>query len=219
MLFRRLLGAALLVSSAACTPESKRWLVDDPRALHGAHTLVLGEPRLGESPLGPALCFDGDDGLIADLNPLQGLEAFTLEVLARIDAVGDPAHSEPRFVHIESAEGLRATVEARVTSTQFFVDTHLHTNSDKLTLANSASLHPVGRWNWIALSYAEGHMRHFVDAVEDGHGDVPFRPMGAGKMSLGVRQNRVHYFQGCIRELRVSPRALPAEQLQRAHGG
>jgi hypothetical protein len=35
-------------------------------------------------------------------------------------------------------------------------------------------------------------------------------------MSLGVRQNLRYWFQGCIRELRISDRALPAGELQSA---
>jgi hypothetical protein len=106
-------------------------------------------------------------------------------------------------------------MEARVTTTQFYVDTFLLAGSARLTLAAKDKLHAVGRWTWLALTYSEGQMRHFVDGVEDANGSVVIPAMGPGKMSFGVRQNLVHYFSGCIRELRVAPGALPAAELQR----
>jgi hypothetical protein len=42
---------------------------------------------------------------------------------------------------------------------------------------------------------------------------VPFEPLCAGRASLGVRLNRVSWFKGCLRELRVTPSALPVAEL------
>ena len=39
--------------------------------------------------------------------------------------------------------------------------------------------------------------------------------MAAGQVSLGVRQNKVYWFKGGIREVRWHATALKAEQLQR----
>jgi hypothetical protein len=58
-------------------------------------------------------------------------------------------------------------------------------------------------------------MRHFVDGVEDANGTVTVPVFGAGKMSLGVRQNLVNWFKGCIREVRITATALPPAQLQK----
>lgn len=192
------------------------WVIDNTSSIHGVVPQLLGSPSVGTSPQGAALCFDGNDGIVLDKHPLEGLAAFTLEVYVRIDGVTDPALSAPRFLHIESATGSRATIEARVTPTEFHLDTFLLAGTTKLTLIDSSKVHPVGRWTWTALSYSNGQMRHFVDGVEDASGAVTVPPLGPGKMSLGVRQNLVHYFSGCIRELRVTPAAVPAPQLQRA---
>jgi hypothetical protein len=192
-----------------------RWLIDSTSRIHDLSPTTIGAPSIGTSPQGNALCFDGDDGIVLAKNPLEGLAAFTLEVHLRIDGVTNPALAEPRFLHIETATGSRATMEARVTATRFYVDTFLLAGGARLTLAVSDKEHAVGRWTWIALTYSEGQMRHFVDGVLDASGSVVIPAMGPGKISLGVRQNLVHYFSGCIRELRVTPRALPAAELQR----
>lgn len=148
-------------------------------------------------------------------NPIEGLAAFTIEVYLRFDAVTEPPWAEPRYLHIESADGERVTMEGRVSATDFYLDTFLRARDSRLTLLEKTRTHPVGRWTWTALTYTSGRMRHFVDAVEDARGEVTFPAMGPGRISLGVRQNLVHYLRGCIRELRVTPSALEPQGLQR----
>jgi hypothetical protein len=58
-------------------------------------------------------------------------------------------------------------------------------------------------------------MRHFVNGTEEASGELSFAPLGSGRVSLGVRQNQVSWFKGCIRELRISPIALAPEALQK----
>jgi hypothetical protein len=54
-----------------------------------------------------------------------------------------------------------------------------------------------------------------VDGVRELEGPVAFRAMSPGKMSLGVRLNKVSWYQGCMREIRYTPRALAAPELQK----
>jgi hypothetical protein len=202
---------------ATVAPTAERWLIDNTTSIHGLTPTVMGSPVVTTTPHGDALCFDGDDAVILDGHPLDGLGAFTLEALVRIDAVTVPALNQPRFLHIEAATGpARATMEARVTDTTFYLDTFLLAGAESLTLADATKLHPVGQWTWTALSYDGATMRHYVDGVEDGSGPVAVPAFGPGKMSLGVRQNLMYWFAGCIRELRATPAALPTEALQRA---
>jgi len=58
-------------------------------------------------------------------------------------------------------------------------------------------------------------MTHYVDGVRELEGTLAFRAMSPGRMSLGVRLNKVSWYQGCIRELRFARRALPAGELQK----
>ena len=58
-------------------------------------------------------------------------------------------------------------------------------------------------------------MTHYIDGVKELEGEVAFPAMAAGRVSLGVRQNKVYWFKGGIREVRWHANALKAEQLQR----
>ena len=197
------------------TPGPERWLIDSVTTIHGLTPMVLGSPVVTSTPHGDALCFDGDDAVVLEDHPLDGLGAFTLEALVRIDGVTDAAFNQPRYLHIEATTGpARATMEARVTETTFYLDTFLLAGTASRTLVDSAKLHPVGQWTWTALTYDGATMRHFVDGVEDANGAVAVPAFGPGKMSLGVRQNLMYWFKGCIREVRVTAAPLPAAQLQ-----
>jgi len=201
---------------AAGTPAPERWLIDSVTTIHGLTPMVLGSPVVTSTPHGDALCFDGDDAVVLDDHPLVGLGAFTLEALVRIDGVTDAAFNQPRYLHIEATTGpARATMEARVTDTTFYLDTFLLAGTASRTLMDSAKLHPVGQWTWTALTYDGATMRHFVDGVEDANGPVTVPAFGPGKLSLGVRQNLMYWFKGCVREVRVTAAPLAAGQLQK----
>ncbi|MBC8132285.1 MAG: LamG domain-containing protein [Deltaproteobacteria bacterium] len=177
--------------------------------------MVIGSPLSMPSPHGVSLCFDGDDAIVLNANPLQGLSTFTIEVLLRIDGVTTAALNQPRYLHIETTDASRATMEARVTETTWYLDTFLLSGTQSRTLVDSSKVHPVGQWSWTALTYEGGQMRHFVNGTEDASGMVTVPPFGPGKMSLGVRQNLLYWFKGCIREVRITSAALPSAQLQK----
>ena len=215
-------GAAVSpdAGDASVPPPPERWLIDNLSSVHGLTPMVLGSPVVTSTPHGDALCFDGDDAIVVDGHPLEGLGAFSLEVLVRIDGVTVAALNQPRFLHIEATTGpARATMEARVTETNFHLDTFLLAGTASRTLVDSSKLHPVGQWTWTALTYDGATMRHFVDGVEDASGAVAVPAFGPGKLSLGVRQNLMYWFVGCIREVRVTAAPLPTEQLQRVLTG
>ena len=99
----------------------------------------------------------------------------------------------------------------------FYLDTFLLAGTASRTLVDSSKVHPVGQWTWTALTYDGVTMRHYVEGVEDANGPVAVPAFGPGKMSLGVRQNLMYWFDGCIREVRVTAAPLPPAQLQRAN--
>ena len=210
-------GSGAGVAGAGGAAVAERWLIDSTTSIHGLTPMVLGSPVVTTTPHGDALCFDGDDAVVLDDHPLDGLGAFTLEALVRIDGVTTAALNQPRYLHIEAITGsARATMEARVTETTFYLDTFLLAGTASRTLVDSSKLHPVGQWTWTALTYDGVTMRHYVDGVEDANGAVTVPAFGPGKMSLGVRQNLMYWFAGCIREVRATAVALPPGQLQRA---
>jgi hypothetical protein len=58
-------------------------------------------------------------------------------------------------------------------------------------------------------------MTQFVNGQAELEGGVAFPPMKPGRTALGVRLNRVSWFKGAIREVRIYPTALDAAALQR----
>jgi len=202
-------------SSSEAPGAARIWMVDDLTRLGGQRTTVWGAPQVADTERGRAVCFDGQrDGLVVGANPIEGLAAFTIEVLFRPDAGGEAA---TRFVHIAEEHGEnRALIETRATPDgRWYLDTFLHGAAGKLTLARADTAHVAGAWYWAALSYADRQMRHYVNGVLEASGSVAFGPLGPGQTSLGVRLNQISWFKGCVRELRVSPAALPAARLQR----
>jgi hypothetical protein len=204
--------ALLSTRLIAATPAPTVWPLDQTATIGGFKAEVLGAPRVAS---GPALFFNGSsDGLLLPVNPLQGLAHFTIEALIRPEAGGAP---EQRFLHIQDEAGSRALMEIRLTDAGWALDTFLFSakNQQKLPLLDRARLHPADRWTWVALVYADGHMAHYINGVKELEGDVTIPPMGTGRISLGVRQNKVYWFKGGIREVRFQPSALAPAELQR----
>ena len=183
----------------------------------GGHVpTVLGAPEVITEQNGKAIHFNGStDGLLLPVNPLAGMSEFTIEVLFKPDT-GGPA--EQRFLHVQDELGSRALMEIRLLDQGWALDTFLYSlkNESKCPLLDRTKLHPSDRWTWVALVYANGHMAHYINGVKELEGDVAFPPMLAGQISLGVRQNKVYWFKGSLREVRFHPVALPDEKLQRA---
>jgi hypothetical protein len=205
-------GSAGTVAAAGAPTES--WIIDNTSSIGGLTPSVLGSPDVTTTTeLGAVVCFDGTaDALIFDTNPLEGLAAFTVQVLFRPDADG-PA--QQRFIHFEEpVTQNRALIETRVTAAGWYLDTFLHYGASELTLVDAQALHAADVWYWAALSYDGAQMRHYVNAQEEAAGPVSFTPLGAGQMSIGVRLNRAYWFKGCVRELVITARALAPTELE-----
>ena len=204
-------GSATEVSNGRET----RWVLEQTAKIGGHATTVLGRPRIAAGPDGAAVFFDGKaDGLLVPVNPLAGWPQFTVEVLFRPEEGGLP---EQRFVHIQDPAGWRVMIETRLDGKGgWWLDTFLGNGRNiKQPLIDPSRVHPTGRWHWVALTYDGTRMTHFINGEPELTADVAFGPMGAGQISLGVRQNQVYWFKGGIREIRFSPRALAAAELQR----
>lgn len=203
-------AAAVAGGAAVRAAEPVVWRLEALDRIGGAVTQVWGAPKAEQR----GVVFNGvDDGLLVEANPLAGWKAFTVEILFCPAEGGGEAQ---RFFHAEDAGGMRALVEIRVNGRGgWWLDTFLRTERDQRTLIDPARVHPTGRWHWVALRYDGAEMAHFVNGQPELAGPVAFGPMSGGRLSLGVRQNRVYWFKGAIREVRFTPEALPAERLQR----
>jgi hypothetical protein len=209
--FFLLLAAGRLPAAA---PAASHWRLDRIDQIGGHRTDVLGAPQVVAGPGGPALQFNGaSDGLYVPDNPLAHCREFTVEALIRPDADG-PA--EQRFLHVQDEAGSRGLLELRLTDRGWALDTFLLsvTTQTQLVLLDRTRLHPAERWTWVALVFANGRMTHYIDGVKELEGEVVMLPMGAGRTSLGVRQNKVSWFKGQIREMRFHPTALAPAALQ-----
>jgi hypothetical protein len=198
-------------------PRIIEWRVDSLTSIAGHAVTVLGSPAVVQTPVGPAIEFDGRaDGLVLDVNPIAGMRSFTIEVLFE-PAPDGPA--EQRFFHVEEGggSGRRALLETRMRSGgSWCLDTFLRDGTrDALTLIDREVVHPAGQWHVAALVYDGAVMAHYVNGVREASGPVAFPPLRAGRTSIGVRQNQIHWFKGRIALVRITSEALPPARLMR----
>jgi hypothetical protein len=189
------------------------WIVDNVSTINGHKVSVVGSPRIVQTPIGAAVEFNGSsDGLFVDANPIEGLPQFTVEVLFEPAADG-PA--EQRFLHLsETGSESRLLMETRLLPDRSWcLDTFLRHDEASLTLIDRLRTHPAGGWHAVALVFDGTTMTHYVNGVRELAGDVGFKGLGAGRTSIGVRQNLVSWFKGRIRLVRVTSEALPAPRL------
>ena len=199
-------------SSATTQPAATVWVLDNVKSIGGNDVQVMGAPQTVTTPYGPALHFNGEsDGLLLSTNPIKAWPSFTIEMLIKPDSAGP---KEQRFLHVEDTDGNRGTIELRLLDGGWALDTFLLSPPNRLTLLDNSKLHPADKWYWVAPVYSDGKMTSYIDGAKELAGDMQMDPMGDGKISLGVRQNRVSWFKGALREVRFSPVPLTPDQLQ-----
>jgi len=192
-----------------------QWTLDNIETLGGLPVTAAGTPAIVASPHGPAVAFNGaTDGIFVDINPLQGLSRFTIEAVIA-PAVDGPA--EQRFFHAqEAAADVRALLELRLDPDgTWCLDTFLKQGPAALALIDRGRRHPAGVWHTVALVYDGQTMSHYVNGVKEAEGPAAFGSTGPGRTSIGVRQNRVSWFKGAIRTIRITPEVLPPGRMLR----
>lgn len=58
-------------------------------------------------------------------------------------------------------------------------------------------------------------MRHYIDGKLELSGKIAMKPFGRGRVSIGVRQNKVYWFKGAVRKVRFTHKALEPKQFLR----
>jgi hypothetical protein len=207
---------ALLVP-ASLAQAAEVWQIDRLDEIGGHPPEVIGAPQVRTEGGITAVWFDGaHDGIFMPAIPIAGAKAFTIEVLFRPIDGGLDAQ---RFFHLEDTTGTRALIELRENGKgSWWLDTFLRGGASAAVgrpLIDDKRVHPTGEWYWVALRYDGTTMTDFVNGEKELEGTVSIPPFGAGRISLGVRQNKVFWFKGAIREVRFHHEALPAEKLQR----
>ena len=205
---------ALLTCLAACSYAADQgviWTLGDLKKIGGVATEVVGAPRVVEG----AIVFDGvKDGIFVPTIPLAGAAQFTIEILFR-PAEGGP--EAQRFFHLQDTSTWRVMIETRLDGHGgWWLDTFLGSSRGGQPLIDPKRVHRTDQWYWAAVSYDGTTMTHYVNGERELLAEnVKFGPLGQGQVSLGVRQNKVFWFKGAIREVRFTPAALPPGKLQR----
>jgi hypothetical protein len=209
LLFAGLVGA---VTSLAAEPVI--WRLDQPDKLAGHPLTVLGAPRITKEADGTAMFFNGStDGLLLSANPLDGSAQFTIEVRFKPEAGGLAAQ---RFFHLEDTATWRIMLETRLDGHgHWWLDTFLGKTGVSQPMIDPKLQHATDRWYWIALRFDGARMTSFVNGEQELEREAKFGPMTEAQLSLGVRQNKVFWFKGGIREVRWHREAIATEQLQR----
>jgi hypothetical protein len=193
---------------AGAPTNSVVWTLDNLESIGGHQVTVVGKPRLIDTVLGKAIEFDGrGDGVLVAANPLAGLKEFTAEVIFRPAAGGA---KEQRFLHFQSnGSEDRALFETRLTTDgRWFLDTYLQSAKGKQTLYAEKHPHPLNAWHHAALVVDGKTMRHYVGGKEELTAAMQLGPLSAGQTSIGMRLNRVYWYHGAIRQIRITPAVL-----------
>jgi hypothetical protein len=184
------------------------WKLNRIDVVGGHQSTVIGSPRLIDISAGQAVSFDGQSAIFLDANPLADLGQFTVEVVFQPAANGG---KEQRFVHFQEDGGSdnRLLFELRLTDdNRWFLDTFIKSEGGNFTLFASDHPHALGPWYHAAIVMDGKTMRHFVNGIEELSTPLKFAPQKKGKTSLGVRQNKVSWYSGAIRQVRITPSAL-----------
>lgn len=217
------LGAGLAAARPALAqPAARVWTFNSLKKVGGRAVEVLGQPRIVPGPGGKAVLFDGtDDALIIPEHPLAGAGAFTIEAVFRPDG----GKFEQRWLHLaqDAADetvsgGTRMLFEIRVAEDAWWLDAFVKGPGYSQALIDPEKRHPVGRWSHVAQVCDGRRYACFVDGVLQAEAQIAFAPQGPGRSSVGVRMNRVDWFNGAIRECRFTPAALTPAQFRRPAG-
>lgn len=215
---RTLFAALVLLLATACAaPEKKIQTIDWQVADLPAIDSIMGDPVTMPTVLGDAVCFNGEtDGYYLGLNPVAEMEELTIEVIFRQHS---NAAFEQRFLHMGTVKGERILFETRVNPDgNWYLDTYIDLGDDEdLVLIDPEQTHPCDRWYALAMVVADGVATSYVDGVKQLSGAIAYRPINSGITSVGVRQNKVCWFDGDLYRIRITPRALTPEEFLTDH--
>ena len=212
-----LLFFAVLISCTTITAKKTvTWKLAELPVVQKGNIEIVGNPKIVKTKLSDAVLFDGDDGYFSNINPLNGMDSFTLEVVVKPDGDG---YKSPRFMHFGSVGEKRMMCELRINNgKEWYFDAHLNAGEKgSLTLKDSSLTHPTDKWYTISVVCANGHMATYVNGQKELSGNVEFDPFDSGKASFGFRQNYSSWFKGSIYMIRVSPKALRPQNFLKTH--
>lgn len=192
------------------------WTLDRLEHIGGYVPEQWGTPLLQVLGIEKVIGFDGiDDGLVMPVIPVEGCNAFGIEILVKPSADG-PA--TPRILHFEDSLLNRGTIELRLTKDgKWYADVFLKNGrlNKGVTLMDSTLLHETDRWYSIALVYDGKKMSSYVGGRKELEADMEFPPVSNGRLSLGVRLNKMNWFKGQIGHVIFYKGEVSAQELRR----
>ena len=216
-----LVGLVVLASGCASSqsavkeppPLTVQWPVTGLSKVGGYRARSLGTPKVKDDGKGPAVCFSGaDDGLDVAINPLDLQTGFTIEVLFKPEAGGNPTQ---QFLHVQDSQGGSILLEIGMGARgEFRLHSFAKVGEEGRDLDN-ATIHPSGTWYWAALTYSEEVLRLYLNGQEQASTPIAMRPMTSGQLGIGYKLSEENWFRGCIREVRFANGALSPEKLAR----
>lgn len=196
--------------------QTVTWLVNNTTNIGGLVATNNGTPTVIPTPYGNSILFNGvNDGLTLGTNPIAGATNFTVEMIFRPDPITHADAWQPRIFHIQSPNppDHRLTLEARVTNNTWYADVFLRTSTTaNLTLVDTSKVHSLGEWHHLAATFDGTTFRSYVDGVLELSGTVAATQMVNGVSSIGMRANKVNFFEGAVLALRFAPRVLSTNE-------
>lgn len=219
-----LLNCFIAVSYSAKPDSSEVWELKSLKKIGGHKVQVFGDPEIVKTDRGKAIKFDGiDDRLLVDNNPLGDAKEFTIEVIFKPDPAYDISN-QPRFIHFQDpADTLsgwpmarRIMIELRLTpKNEWYLDGYLMTDAGERTLVNKTLTHPVGEWSHAAVTFKDNTFKTYVNGIQETSGTITFNEKllnKLGKVSIGGRMNRLNYYSGLIKTLKITRKSLEPGQ-------
>ena len=202
----------------ACSDKTENWEIDNLEEIGGHAVTVFGNPEVVETEIGKAIKFDGDgDMLLVDFNPIGSATEFTVEVVFKPDA-SFPNNTAPRFIHIQDPDDSfekRLMIELRLTEqNKFYFDGFLKTDTGSLALIDKNLLHSTEKWVHAAVSYKDHKLTTYINGKKQLTGKIAYDKHfinPTGKVAIGGRMNKVSWFSGMIKTLKVTQIALKPE--------
>jgi hypothetical protein len=204
--------------------KAEDWELTSLKKIGGHSVQVFGNPKIVNTDLGKAILFNGiNDRVLVNYNPVGDSKEFTIEVIFKPDAAYNVSQ-QPRFLHFQDLSDTlsgwnaahRIMMELRLTpENEWYLDGFLLTDAGERTLQNKNLKHPTNKWTHAALTYKNDTLRTFVNGIEELSGTVSYKNRilnKTGNVSIGGRMNRLNYYCGLIRELKVTQKALKPQE-------
>lgn len=205
--------------------ESETFILDNLESLNGYDLQVFGNPEVVETEIGRGIAFDGrDDGIYIYTNPIGSSQQFTIETILKPADVY-PENVQPRYLHIEDENNSnrRITMELRLNNNhEWYFDGFLRADNNSIGLMEESLTHPIEGWEHMAIVYDNGYFATYVNYEKEleevwDHVLLPFSD--DTKMSVGMRMNRVNYFNGIFQRIRITHAVLESSEFMKINAG